>query len=89
MLIGSLNVMRRSEENSDNLISPMCIFIVFLTSSLNFATFCCPRMYQALSKLTTLCDKIVGDLQQVSGFLQVIRFPPPVKLSATIKLKYC
>jgi hypothetical protein len=28
--------------------------------------------------------KIVSDLQQVSGFLQVIRFPPPIKLTATI-----
>jgi len=28
--------------------------------------------------------KFVGDLRQVSGFLQVIRFPPPIKLTATI-----
>jgi len=33
--------------------------------------------------------KFVSDLQQVSGFLQVPLFPPPVKLTATIKLKYC
>jgi hypothetical protein len=26
----------------------------------------------------------VSDLQQVGGFLQVIRFPPPIKLTATI-----
>jgi hypothetical protein len=30
--------------------------------------------------------KFVIDLRQVDGFL---RFPPPIKLTATIKLKYC
>ena len=33
---------------------------------------------------TTLCD-----LRQVAGFLWVLRFPPPIKLTATIELKYC
>ena len=33
--------------------------------------------------------KFVGDLRQVGGFLRVIQFPPSIKLSATIKLKYC
>jgi hypothetical protein len=33
--------------------------------------------------------KFVSDLQWVSGFLQVHRFSPPVKLTATILLKYC
>ena len=28
--------------------------------------------------------KFVSDLQQVGGFLQVLRFPPPIKLIATI-----
>ena len=28
--------------------------------------------------------KFVIDLRQVGGFLQVLRFPPPVKLTATI-----
>jgi hypothetical protein len=32
---------------------------------------------------TILCDKVINDLQQVSGFLWVLQFPPP------IKLKYC
>jgi len=27
--------------------------------------------------------KFVSDLQQVSGFLHVLRFPPPIKLTAT------
>ena len=30
------------------------------------------------------CAKIASDLQQVSGFLWVHRFPPPIKLTATI-----
>ena len=33
--------------------------------------------------------KFVGDLRQVGGFLQLLRFPPPIKLTATIQLKYC
>ena len=35
--------------------------------------------------------KFVSDLRQVGGLLQVLRFPPPipVKLTATIFLKYC
>ena len=33
--------------------------------------------------------KFVSDLRQVAGFLPVLRFPPPIKLTATISLKYC
>ena len=33
--------------------------------------------------------KFISDLQQVSGFLWVLQFPPPIKLIATIQLKYC
>ena len=33
--------------------------------------------------------KFVSDLRQVGGFLRVLRFPPPIKLTATIELKYC
>ena len=36
---------------------------------------------------TTLCDKVCD--RQVGGFLRVLRFPPPIKLAATILLKYC
>ena len=28
--------------------------------------------------------KFVSDLRQIGGFLQVLRFPPPIKLTATI-----
>ena len=33
--------------------------------------------------------KFVSDLQQVGGFLWVLRFPPSIKLTATVWLKYC
>jgi len=35
---------------------------------------------------TTLLIKFVSDLWQVDGFLRVLRFPPPIKLTATIFL---
>ena len=28
--------------------------------------------------------KLVSDLRQIGGFLRVLRFPPPIKLTATI-----
>ena len=31
-----------------------------------------------------LCDKFVNDIRLVGGFLGVLRFPPPIKLTATI-----
>jgi len=33
---------------------------------------------------TTLCDKFISDLRQVGGFLRVLRFPPPIKLTAML-----
>ena len=33
--------------------------------------------------------KFGNDLRQVGGFLRVLRFPPSINLTATIKLKYC
>ena len=35
---------------------------------------------------TILCDKFVSDMQQVSGFLRVLRFPQTIKLTCTISL---
>jgi hypothetical protein len=32
--------------------------------------------------------KFVSDLRQVGGFRRVLRFLPPIKLTATKKLKY-
>ena len=33
--------------------------------------------------------KFVSDFWQVGGFLLVLRFPPPIKVTVTIYLKYC
>jgi len=33
--------------------------------------------------------KLVCDLWQVGCFLWVLRFPPPIKMTAMIQLKYC
>ena len=48
-----------------------------------------PRSWRGVFD-TTLCDKVCQ--LQVSGFYRVLRFPPPIKpikLTATILLKYC
>jgi hypothetical protein len=42
-----------------------------------------PRSWRSVPN-TTSCDKFVSDLRQVGGFLRVLRFPPPIKLTATI-----
>ena len=33
---------------------------------------------------TSSYDKVVSDLRQVGGFLRVLGFPPPIKLTVTI-----
>ena len=33
--------------------------------------------------------KFISDFRQVGGFLRVLLFPSPIKLTATISLKYC
>jgi hypothetical protein len=33
--------------------------------------------------------KFVSDFRQVGGFLRILWFPSPLKLIATIQLKYC
>ena len=35
---------------------------------------------------TVYVIKVVSDLQLVDGFLQLLQFPPPIKLTATILL---
>jgi hypothetical protein len=36
------------------------------------------------AKLQHYVIKFVSDLRQVGGFLRVLRFPPPIKLTTTI-----
>jgi hypothetical protein len=33
--------------------------------------------------------KFVSDLRQIGGFIRVLWFPPPIKLTPTKELKYC
>jgi hypothetical protein len=42
--------------------------------------------FESHSDHTTYVIKFVTDLRQVDGFLRVLRFPPPIKLSATINI---
>jgi hypothetical protein len=41
------------------------------------------------ARCSTLCDKVCQWLAQVGVFRRVLRFPPPIKLTATIYMKYC
>jgi len=43
-----------------------------------------PLTLWVLIQLRWYVMKVVSDLRQVGGFLQVLRFPPPIKLTATI-----
>ena len=50
---------------------------------------CCEFESRAGRGVQHYVIKVVSDLRQVDGFLRVLRFPPPIKLTATISLKYC
>jgi hypothetical protein len=41
-------------------------------------------VYDEVYSIQHYMIKFVSDLRQVSGFLRVLRFPPPIKLTATI-----
>jgi hypothetical protein len=43
-----------------------------------------PRPSDKVYSIQHYVIKFVSDLRQVSGFLPVLRFPPPIKLTATI-----
>jgi hypothetical protein len=45
---------------------------------------CCEFEYRSGRGVQHYVIKFVSDLRQVGGFLRVIRFPPPIKLTATI-----
>jgi hypothetical protein len=66
---------RRSVQKT--LISDTCIFSDILRTS-----FLCDFMY--LYRTMGGVIKFVNDLRQNSGFLWVLRFPPPIKLTATL-----
>ena len=50
---------------------------------------CSNRCHGKVYSIQHYVTKFVSDLQQVSGFLQVLQFPPPIKMTAMILLKYC
>jgi hypothetical protein len=45
---------------------------------------CCAFNTPAQGKEYNYVIKFVSDIRQVGGFLRVLRFPPPIKLTATI-----
>jgi hypothetical protein len=45
---------------------------------------CCEFEFRSGRGLQHYVIKFVSDLRQVGGFLRVFRFPPPIKLTATI-----
>ena len=44
---------------------------------------------QCISPLTLWVRTLLSDLRQVGDFLQVLRFPPSIKLTASIEFTYC
>ena len=68
----------------------MAMITRFLTGLANGK---CVKVVIIKTGLTSVydCISLYGetDLRQVGSFLKVLRFPPPIKLTATIYLKYC
>ena len=46
-------------------------------------------VYGEVYSIQNYVIRFVSDFRQVGGFLRVLKFPPPIKLTATIYLKYC
>ena len=59
----------------------VCLFI-FVTSITKFVSSnpVCGEVYS----IQHYVIRFVSDLRQVSGFIRILRFPPPIKLTATI-----
>jgi hypothetical protein len=72
-------------------VNPVDIFyltLLFTTSRRHVSSFSIP-VHGKVYSLQHYGIKFVSDLRQNGGFLQVIWFPPPIKLTTTIYLKYC
>ena len=76
-----------------NKTAQICFLIKYIWtltfSNSNFVSYCCLNQASHLLPIYLYSIqhdviKFVSDLRQVSGFLQVVRFPPPIKLTATI-----
>ena len=55
--------------------------IPFVLVDQTFCGGCCGRDRMVVGFITTYA---ISDLRQVSGFLRMLRFPPPIKLTTTI-----
>ena len=62
------------------------ILFVYNIKHSNITSTCIWYLSMILVLDTTLCDKFVSDLRQVGGFLRILRFPPPIKLTTMISL---
>ena len=62
-----------------NLFNQYIICIKLLNNNIIYIA-----VFESHSGNTTLCDKILFNLRQVDDFLRVLRFLPPIKLTATI-----
>ena len=67
-----------------------CMVIGFTTTYAisTYHHWCCEFEYWSGRGVQHYVIKFVSDLQQVGGFLWVLRFPPSIKLTGTIKLNY-
>jgi len=63
-----------------------CMIVGFTTTYATSAYhhWCCEFESRSGRGVQRYVIKFVSDLQQVSGFLRVLRFPPQIKLTATI-----
>jgi hypothetical protein len=60
------------------------VIVVLMDGSNVFFLIKIPTSYKSMNGVI----KMVSDLRQVSGFFWILS-PPPIKLTSTIKLKYC
>jgi len=58
-----------------------CMVVGFTTT---YHHWCCDFESRSGQGVQHYAIKFVSDLRQVGGFLQVLRFPPSIKLTATI-----
>ena len=65
-----------------------CIVVGF-TTTYAISTWCCEFESRSERGVQHYVIKFVSDLRQVGCLLRVLRFPPPIKLTAMILLKYC
>jgi hypothetical protein len=60
-----------------------------LDDVLNLPGFNFKKVIMKMDVIQYYVIKYVSDLRKVGGFLRVLQFPPSIKLTATILMKYC